>query len=277
MFRTILVHVDGSEGSADRTALAIDLAKQFDASLIGMTAGVPRLPIEVYDAGLGGVALGPEYSTFDREHLQAEFGKVAEAFMAATKGSGVETDWQAYFEAPSVAIVQAATAADLVVLGCGDTSLLGNLSAASAGDVVLHTGRPVLVAPKGVRTLAAETAVVAWKDTPEAQRALSDALPFLKRAGSVTVMGIAHADDRTEGSLAAPLGFLTRHGIAAKSDVIKHGNAPVEDEILDYVKRAKAGLVVAGAYGHSRLREWVFGGVTRGLLTRSPVPTLLSH
>lgn len=275
MFRTIMVHVD--DDCADRLNLAIDLAKQFKSSLIGVTAGVPRLPIEVYDAGLGGVALGPEYSTFDREHLKAEFGKLADMFSAATKAAGLETDWFAYFEAPSVAIARAATSADLVILGTGDTSLLGNLGVASAGDVVLHTGRPILVVPKGCRKLSLDRVVVAWKDTPEAQRAISDALPFLKGAGSVVVFGVAHPDAKDEAALAAPLGFLVRHDIAAKTEVIPHGNATIEDEVLTYAAKAKAGLVVAGAYGHSRMREWVFGGVTRGLLTRSNIPTLFSH
>jgi nucleotide-binding universal stress UspA family protein len=275
MFRTIMVHVD--DDCADRLDLAVDLAKRFNSSLIGITAGVPRLPIEVYDAGLGGVAVGPEFSTFDREHLKAEFGKLAETFKQATAGAGIETDWLAYFEAPSVAVARAATSADLIILGTGDTSLLGNLALASAGDVVLHTGRPVLVVPKGCRKLALDKVIIAWKDTAEAQRAISDALPFLKQAGSVVVFGVASTETTDDAALAAPLGFLVRHDIAATSEVVPHGNATVEDEVLNYAVKARATLVVAGAYGHSRMREWVFGGVTRGLLTRSHIPTLFSH
>ncbi|MEJ0097216.1 MAG: universal stress protein [Bauldia sp.] len=67
-----------------------------------------------------------------------------------------------------------------------------------------------------------------------------------------------------------------RHGIAAKTETLPRSGA-VEDQILDYAKRQNADLIVAGAYGHTRLREWVFGGVTRGLLTRAPIPCLFSH
>lgn len=276
MFRTILVHVDRQNGSSERTLLAIDLARQFDATLIGLTAGLPQLPIEFYAADIGMVAAGPEYTEFDRKHLEAEFGKTAAAFQKATEGSGLETSWRALFESPSLAIIRSATAADLVVLGVGDHSLLGSLAAPSAGDVVLRTGRPILVVPETQNRIKAENVMVAWKDTPEAQRAIADAVPFMKRAKSVVVAQV-HEGSTRPPQLDEATAFLLRHGIAAKTLIIQPNGMPVEDQVLDFATRGQIDLIVAGAYGHSRLREWVFGGVTRGLLTHSPVPCLFSH
>jgi nucleotide-binding universal stress UspA family protein len=276
MFRTVLVHVDSQRDSASRTAVAIAVAKKFDATLIGMAAGLPRLPIEIYNAALGTVAVGPEYTEMDRKDLAAEFGRAEDAFNAATRTSGVETGWRSIFGPPSAAIVQGAIAADLAIVGPGDRSLLGNLSVASAGDVVLRSGRPVLVVPEGVSTFDAKSVVVAWKDTPEAQRAVADALPFLKGASSVVVLAIDENDESKPGHAEA-VAFLLRHGIAAKSESIPSKGADIGEVLLSYAKQKSAGLIVAGAYGHSRVREWVLGGVTRALLNNETVPVLFSH
>jgi nucleotide-binding universal stress UspA family protein len=276
MFRTVLVHVDPLRNSSDRSAAAISLARKFDSTLIGITAGLPRLPVEIYDAALGTVAVGPDYTEIDRKRLEAEFGKAEAAFSAATKGTGLETSWRAMFGPPSAAIVAAAVTADLVVVGPGDRSLLGDLGAASAADVVLRAGRPVLVVPDGVASVASKNILIAWKDTPEAQRAIADALPFMKGAESVVVLAVNEEND-SPPALADAVAFLLRHGIAAKSEIVPGKGTSAGDVILDFAKRSQADIIVAGAYGHSRVREWVFGGVTRTLLMRATVPVLFSH
>jgi nucleotide-binding universal stress UspA family protein len=277
MFRTIMVHVDSLEGTGSRTRLAITLARKFDATLVGFAAAAVRLPLELYDAALGTVALGADYGDVDRTEVEAGFSRQKAAFDAATRGTGLETDWRQVETEPGAAVVAAATAADLIVLGSGDKSLLGNLNAPSVGDVVLHIGRPILVVPgKYSGSDAGSSIIVAWKNTPEAQRALADALPLMKGAASVVLLSV---QEKGEGDPSLPdaEGFLVRHGIAAKTDVRVRGKAAVEDEIIDCAVRHRADLIAAGAYGHTRLREWVFGGVTRGLLDRSPVPCLFSH
>jgi nucleotide-binding universal stress UspA family protein len=275
MFRTVLVHVDSQKASDNRTRAAMSVARQFDATLIGLTAALPQLPMELYDVSLGTVAVS-DFTEFDRRHVEAEFGKAAEAFKKATQGAGLETGWRAVFELPSQALIQTAAAADLLVIGSGTPSVLSDLGSAAAGDIVLRTGRPILVVPEAVDRLAMEPKVlVAWKDTPEAQRAIADAVPFMKRAESVTVVHIEEAGSVAE--LGEVAGYLMRHGIAVKTNVAKStGDAP-EAQILDIARQTGADLIVAGAYGHSRLREWAFGGMTRGLLTQSSIPCLLSH
>jgi nucleotide-binding universal stress UspA family protein len=124
--------------------------------------------------------------------------------------------------------------------------------------------------------LTPKNVLVAWKSTTEAQRALADAVPFMKRAGTVVVAAV-HEGDRRPDSIDDAVTFLTHHGIAAKAEVIPAKGAAVEDVILDFAQRTKADLIVAGAYGHSRVREWIFGGVTRALIQKATVPFLLSH
>ena len=164
MYRTVLVHAAGKE-SAARIALAVDVAHQFDAVLIGIAAGLPQLPIELYDVALGTVAVGPNYTEFDRRHVEAEFGKAEAVFRQLTDGAGLETSWRTAFEAPTDAIVAAAVAADLVVVGPGDHSLLGSVGLASAGDIALRTGRPLLVVPDGLDRLTPKNVLIAWKST----------------------------------------------------------------------------------------------------------------
>jgi nucleotide-binding universal stress UspA family protein len=275
MFRTVLVHVDAVKGSDARTRAALDLARQYGASLIGITAELPRLPADVYASALGTVAVGPEYTEFDRQELEAEFGKAAEAFKKATAGSGIETSWRAEFATPSTAIADAAAAADIIVAGAGERSLLADAGSAPAGDVALRIGRPVLIIPKDQDRIDVQNVVVAWKDTPEAQRAVADALPFMKRAKSVIVVQVREGED--EPDFKNVIAYLKGHGIAAKSQVIEAAGKSATDAIVDLARRSQTDLIVAGAYGHSRLREWAFGGVTRGLLADTPVACLLSH
>lgn len=277
MYRTVLVHVHADTGSSERTKLAIEVARQFGASLIGLTAGLPRLPVEVYAAGVSVVAAGYDFTELDRQELEAEFKTGATRFAELTKGTGIATDWRALIGFPANAIVDAASAADLVVMGAGDRTMFGGYRSASPGDVFLHTGRPILLVPEGCETLKAERVLIAWKATRESRRAVADALPFLKRAAHVDVVTIAEGDRNGDASLADVAAFLFRHGVAATTETLADTGGFPADQLLNHARRLNAGLVVAGGYGHSRLRELVFGGMTRGLLAGFPVPCLISH
>jgi nucleotide-binding universal stress UspA family protein len=276
MYRTVLVHVDRVSGSAQRTALAVGLARQYQATLIGIAAGLPRLPVEVYADGLGVVAAGVDFTDIDRQQLQAEFGEAGAKFREATEGSGLRVEWRTAMDLPSNAIVAAANAADLIVTGPGDSSLLGDYRLASAGDVVMRCGRPVLVVPPGLGELNVQNVVVAWKDEREARRAVGDALPFMKRAAAVHLF---HIDEGGGAGQAVKdiQTALARHQIEAPISVEERGGGEIEDQVVQFARSRKADLIVTGAYGHTRFREWVFGGMTRGLLANSPVACLMSH
>jgi nucleotide-binding universal stress UspA family protein len=148
------------------------------------------------------------------------------------------------------------------------------------GDALMQAGRPVLVVPPGVSALDGRRVLVAWKDAREARRAVADALPLMIRAEETLVLEAVQDEDQGEQArrrVDDVAAFLARHGAAARGDVIETRGRAVADDLLLAAERHGADLVVAGGYGHARLREWAFGGVTRDLLARCPKCCLLSR
>src|SRR6516165_5060804 len=171
-----------------------------------------------------------------------------------------------------------ARVADLIIVGARHTG--GNMQdLADPGVILLRAGRPVLVVPDTVAPLQLRRVVVAWKDTRECRRAVRDALPFLQRAKEVLLVGIGEgeAEANAKRNLSDAAGYLLRHRVAAVHDVWRQARGPVAAELLRLVQDEGADLIVAGGYGHSRLGEWIFGGVTHELLVLSPVCCMLSH
>jgi nucleotide-binding universal stress UspA family protein len=130
-----------------------------------------------------------------------------------------------------------------------------------------------------VSSLRADHVLIAWKDTREARRAVSDALPFLHSATHVTIVGICETED--EGSVSKQVNdvadYLARHGISGDPRVIPDRGVSAAEQLTNLARKEGADFLVAGAYGHSRLGEWFFGGVTRNLLAASPICCLMSH
>jgi nucleotide-binding universal stress UspA family protein len=148
---------------------------------------------------------------------------------------------------------------------------------AAANSEQAEAVRPVV--PPAVRSLSARHIIVAWKDTREARRATWDALPFLCAADSVRVLEMTDEADPepVRGRVGDVVRHLERHQVKAQGEVRNQREASAADEIILAAERDGADLIVAGGYGHARLREWVFGGVTRDLLRHCPTCCLLSH
>ena len=147
------------------------------------------------------------------------------------------------------------------------------------GAAILGAGRPFLVVPAAVKSLTADHVVVGWKDTREARRAIQDALPFLHEAKRVTVIDICE-NDRKEAArhgVDDVVLYLARHRIKAEGRIETQLLGSGADQIIGFAEEEGADLLVTGAYGHSRLNEWIFGGMTRDLLTSSPICCLMSH
>jgi nucleotide-binding universal stress UspA family protein len=121
--------------------------------------------------------------------------------------------------------------------------------------------------------------VVAWKDTRECRRAVRDALPFLQQAKEVLLVatGEDQSQSQAKKTLANVTAYLVRHRVIVAAEIWRRARQRVAAELLRVVDEEKADLIVAGGYGHSRLGEWIFGGVTRELLAGSPVCCMLSH
>jgi len=272
-YKTILVHVDASPQSASRVSAAAEIAKTFGATLIGLAAGQVRPVVDPY---------GVVVFEIEVERQQIDEGlKAAEAsFRTYVDAASVQSQWIAQVAYPSLAIVGEASAVDLIVLGRTHGDVAEDaFKSVDIGDVVMSSGRPVLVLPANANVSRFDSAIIAWKDTREARRAVSDALPFLKRAKRSIVAEIAsnEEDYRASSEIERVCAFLKRHGLDPEMNLIAPSASPTEEQLLDVADSAHADLIIAGGYGHTRLREWIFGGVTQALIGRSPVPVLLSH
>jgi nucleotide-binding universal stress UspA family protein len=148
-----------------------------------------------------------------------------------------------------------------------------------AETVVFQSGRPVLIIPE---TISAEfkldAIAVAWDFSRTAARAVSDAIPFLERAKVVRIVCVTNeksfGSSRTTSELAV---HLSRHGVNVTVDQVDAGGKTIGDVLTQFVAANKIDLLVMGAFGHSRFREFILGGATKSMMSKPPVPILLSH
>jgi nucleotide-binding universal stress UspA family protein len=187
-------------------------------------------------------------------------------------------EWRSGLDFPTDFVTRAARAADLIVIG-REWTPLDPYRSLDPGGLILRAGRPVVVAPRGITSLSARNIMVAWKDAREARRAVRDALPFLQQAQSILLVEVVETgmEQQALQCLKDVRHFLERHHIKPISERVRAAEVTVSDTLLKLVQEARIDLIVAGAYGHSRLGEWIFGGVTRDLLAASPVCCLFSH
>lgn len=266
---SVLVHADAGPASNRRVKLAMDVAGLFDADLIGMGA-------EACDAAMvGGDAMMLEALS---ERVQAELG-AAEAHFRDLTAESRRVAWLKGEGYPDRMLALHARGADLIVTSRparGDSpTFVPKLS-----DLVMMAGAPVLIAADGAARLSGLNVVVAWKDNRESRRAVSDALPFLKRAQKVVVVTIENVDashSNLSDGLVEVAQRLGRHGVSACVEIAPKGAGSDTEAIEDAAGRHGADLIVAGAYGRSRLEEWWLGGVTEDLVMSSPKFVLMSH
>jgi nucleotide-binding universal stress UspA family protein len=269
-FAAMLVHVDAERENGSRVELARGLAKRFDAALIGVAGREPQP-----DFAAAGIAIYSDPAPRDAARMAARFEEMGKRFCAQSDDLD-EVEWRASLDPVADAVLREARAADLVIIGSQRRA--GRVpDLADPGTIVLRAGRPVLVVPEAVAAVGLERAVVAWKDTRECRRAVRDAIPLLQRAGEVRLLAFAEGEMDPQKSLADVRDHLGRHGIAVAEATCRRPRGAIAAELIEVVRGAEADLVVAGGYGHSRLGEWMFGGVTQELLARSPVCCLLAH
>lgn len=275
-FKTLLVAVDLEPDSGARVGLACDLAAGWDAHLIGV-CGVTLAPPPLSDPLSGGAMVGEAFTLF-RDSAEADLRAALTQFHARVAMRGDRSEWRGRLGWPVDAIVREARGADLVILGRRPSRSPNH--GVDPADVLMAIGRPVLVVPpRPARGPTGWPAVIAWKDTREAQRATAAALPLLRHAARVHLLEVSRPEDHQAAAsrLADVAVWLGRHGIEADTHVGSHGPISVAQDILDFADRYRAGLIVAGGYGHARLRQWALGGVTRKLLADAPVCILLCH
>jgi nucleotide-binding universal stress UspA family protein len=230
---------------------------------------VPLATLEVYGSVIASVAPS---DGGEQEAAADSFDSLHTIFLNASAEFGLETSWRAIVDNPTTALANMAAAADLIVCGLPHESD----ARMAVDDLIMKAGRPVLVVPDGHDTLKWRHAVVVWKNTREARRAMSDALPLLARSAAVTLLRVRESDHEDD-ALNEPVEFLAHHGIGSTVKILPFAHRNVADQLLHYVSQPMTDLVVLGAFGHSRARERIFGGVTADLLGRCPVPCRFSQ
>jgi len=273
-YATIMVHVDVNGELNGRVQIAGELAGRFESRLIGISSWMPRPPF-----ALEGVVIDPALTEEDLASRTAWLKKRGDAFRTAVGLEVGRVDWRCSQEFPGEYIAREARAADLVVIG-REREAFDPYVFPEPGAFLLRVGRPVLAVPPGARSLSGRRIVVAWKDTRESRRAVQDALPFLQRADQVIMAEVCEGSDDvgpSQARLRDVTAYLLAHGITAVTERVTPVEGTAANSLLRLVQDESADLIVAGAYGHSRLGEWIFGGMTHALLQESPVCCLFSH
>ncbi|QWG11122.1 universal stress protein [Bradyrhizobium sediminis] len=273
-YKTIMVHLDLEQYSEPALRVTCELADRFKSKVIGVTAGLPNVPIHA-DGMIASNVLEADY-----EQLNQAIGRCESHFRSALKDFNGALEWRSDAAYPVDFLVQEARAADLLVVGRAENyNLLGPNHLLEIGDAVMKAGRPVLVVPPRSTSLAFNRILIAWKDSAEARRALPAALPLLKRAKELIIVEIT-SDESERGAanerVADVAKWLQRHNVPASARVEPSAGAP-GSQLEAIASEARADIIVAGAYGHTRLHEWIFGGVTRHLLQHGSTCALLVH
>ena len=271
-FNTIMVQLDIDSTAAPRTIYARELARRFEATLIGFASADAYVFVPGDDGGMAAA----EIMRRRRLEIEDRLKVLKEEFSSVAGG---DARWLEEIGDPTHFLAMHARSADLIVTGAPALQAGGDRHrVVDIGTLVLSTGRPVLLTADNLVPPDPKGVLVAWKDTREARRAVTDAMPFLTGARDVLVATIEEQNLRdARESVGDVVRFLTRHGVKARSEVLDVGLDYACDAVTELARGMGAELVVAGGYGHSRVREWAFGGMTRSLLRQGSINRLLSN
>ena len=271
-YATLMAYIDVDGTPKNRVSVATGLSDKFNATLIGLCALAIR-PLFLDETFNSDKVTGA-----DIENMKLRVARKGDWFRRLARTQHGKVEWRSVMDFPIDALAREARSSDLVIIG--RTKSAGDAySSLDPGVALLRLGRPTLIVPDGVGSLRADHVLIAWKDTREARRAVLDALPFLHGATHVTIAALCEAGD--EDIVARQVNdvadYLARHGIRGDPRVIPDRDGSAAEQLTNLAQQGGADLLVAGAYGHSRLGEWFFGGVTRDLLAASPICCLMSH
>lgn len=273
-FKDILVYADADKASAARLDLAANLAGTHKSHLVALHVSTPP-----YIPAIAGAEIPAELIASQEEYRREQAEAARKTVERVRQRTGVEFEWRLGTGNIAETTLLHSRYADLVVIGQAS----GDDDDPREADVLPETivfgaGRPALIVPRyGNFPKCGERVLIAWKRTRESTRAVHDALPLLTRAKSVLVMEI-NPDQGDKHVAGADIALhLARHGVKADVSSTVASDIDVGNAILSRASDVGADLLVMGAYGHSRLREFVFGGVTLEILRHMTLPVLMSH
>lgn len=267
--KNILVLVHDDAGQEARLQAALDLTRAFDGHLHCLD--VVSLP------AVAGAGFGEAQAVLLEEASTREASNRAR-LEERLRGEGVAWSMEDVVGEISASIKAAAGLADLIVMNRKLDDATGPDMLSSVSRVVMETRKPVVAVGQECRGIdVAGTAVVAWDGSAPAMAALTASVPLLKKAKSVRIIEIV---DSSQGSVNQAAAYLSRHDIHVEIDLIarfKDDPTGPAEIIPMLAKREGAAYCVMGAYGHSRMRERIFGGVTRQMLETSDLTLVLAH
>lgn len=272
--KDILVVVDDGEAAAHRVAYAAQLADQRDAHLTGLyVTAAPNIPAYVM------AQLPEEARAIQVEEAKTRLNAARTLFEQSVEQAGLKSrsEWMAEKGVPAERVALLGRYTDLVVAGQDEPEPTG-IGQVSAAELVLAGGRPVLVVPYTFQDSGiGRHVLVAWNGSREAARAVADAMPILEAADRVSVLAVDPGDALGDIPGADIAHHLARHGIKVEASRIGSQGLDPADVLLNRVADLSADMIVMGAYGRSKLRELVLGGVTHDILRHMTVPVLMSH
>lgn len=278
--KDILLHLDATPASRARLDFAAELAVRHSAHLFGLHVVDIALPLAAAGDFGGGAALLELFAQLQAD-AQAAAKPVAAGFHDTLRRTGLSGEWRLVEGSLPGQLALQGRYVDLVVMGQADPTSPDPAVRAGIEAALFETGRPVLLLPHAATPRRpGRHALLAWNARREAARALHDALPLLAAMEEVTVLTVTPdeaANDRDARSGADVATHLVRHGLRAGARSVAAGGLAVSEVLLNEAADVGADLLVMGAYGHSRLREFVLGGVTRTLLRQMTLPILMSH
>ena len=279
MFRDIFAPQTGSSRDGEALAAAVKLARALHSHLTVLELVSLPYPMVSAWGPSADFAVGDLY-----QQLQAQGEANVSRLSARLRGEHISHEVrlaQAFYGAPAQVAAQQAVHADIsVISGVAGDTVEGDLGRSYFGSLLINSGRPVLVIPRGSSAaLPPETILIAWTPTRESSRALHDALPMLLAARSVRLIVVAEDGDgeAEKADMREIAGHLDRHGVRVQTHIQKKEGVSTAALLLEHAASVGADMLVVGGFGHSRFREWAFGGVTRELLFDAKLPVLYSH
>lgn len=276
--KNLLVTLNDYDMRGPLSRFAARLAKHFGSRVDGLYV-VPAL--KLYPVVT--VQMPPEVLEAQRKAFRQRGEEVREAFEQACRDQGVEYGWhlfESFTPLVADAVIELARPRDLVIAAQPPSEEEPDEEADFADRLVMETGRPVLFVPReGQRDIHFNHIVVGWNDTREATRALHDSMPLLWRAKRVEIVWVDPPEQHNgnHDPLADMVEALKRHGVPAQAVRLASGGRKPGQVLLTHAQDGGADLLVSGAWGHSRLREYVFGGATHRLLKDMTLPVFMAH
>jgi len=276
MIKDLVVNLSAGQAPDVTARYAISMAKAYGAHVVGVAF--------VYEPVIPGSLLGgipTDLIEVQREeNAKAAKAAVAE-FEAAARDASVSAETRlldASVAGASDLFGRIARRFDIAVVGQAQREQ-GVSEELLIEGALFGSGRPVVIVPQTQeRPLTLDTVMICWDGSRPAARAIGDAMPLLERAKSIEIVVVTGERDKSGEITGTNMKrHLARHGITVEIKRIAAGNFDVQGAILAHAKDSGADFIVMGGYGHSRLREFILGGVTRSILKSMPVPVLMSH